>query len=757
MARKLLTPVDWPRWPVILLLAILLAVPAIALQRMQINDAPSVYFPPDAEAVRFENELRTLFPSDHLLILLFAGRPETLFAADFLGQVHTLTRSLNRHPLVERVLAVTNADHIAGSEEGFAVERLVDVKTLQGRAPQETYRRAAGDRFAPGFLLAKDGSAVAVVVRPKRSLDSLEAASLHEFSLQAVRTQGLEERLSAVAGHVALVTTQLNTFLHDLTVFVPTTTAIGLILLWWMFRRSLVVVAALISMATGVGMALATVVWLERPFTLIGAIIPSLISALAVAMLIHWFTSLAHAAQRGVHGEARQRAALAEIERPARYTALTTAAGLGSLAFSPVQPVATFGLAAAVGVMVLYVVILWMLPALFASWDQKSWPVTRTGLKQVTQFVDALLHISLRRPIWVISIFALLVIVAIPSVLNVYAETDVYRFFPDDHPLTESTRLAEDKLSGIIALEVVFSGAARDALKDPAVLRAIDQFQHWADNHPLVNRTLAMTDLIEDMHWAFNEEKPEFRRLPENRALISQYLLVYDGRDLYDLVDREFKNTRISIHLNAHGTREIQRFISDARTRLAQWPATDVNWRIAGLGRLYADQDQLMTRGQVQSAVGALLLIYLLLALFWRSPAAGGLAMIPNISPVLLVFMIMGWFGIWLDMATAMIASVAVGIAVDDTIHLYDGYRRCRRGGLALVPSIVRTYSRVGRAVTATTIILSAQFLVLTLSDFSPIQYFGLLTFVGLLAALLFDLLLLPSLFVLSERLRSPR
>jgi predicted RND superfamily exporter protein len=133
----------------------------------------------------------------------------------------------------------------------------------------------------------------------------------------------------------------------------------------------------------------------------------------------------------------------------------------------------------------------------------------------------------------------------------------------------------------------------------------------------------------------------------------------------------------------------------------------------------------------------------------WRSFRQALLCMIPNLSPILLIFIFMGIFNIWLDMATAMIASVAVGIAVDDTIHVFHGFIKRYKGGSRPVTSLVRTFNQAGRAVLTTTIILCAQFLVLTTSEFIPTGNFGLLTSIGLVAALLFDLMILPALLIL--------
>jgi predicted RND superfamily exporter protein len=123
--------------------------------------------------------------------------------------------------------------------------------------------------------------------------------------------------------------------------------------------------------------------------------------------------------------------------------------------------------------------------------------------------------------------------------------------------------------------------------------------------------------------------------------------------------------------------------------------------------------------------------------------------MIPNLSPILLIFIFMGIFGIWLDMATAMIASVAVGIAVDDTIHVFHGFIKRIKAGSRPVTALVRTYSQAGRAVLTTTVILSAQFLILITSEFVPTGNFGVLTSIGLVAALIFDLMLLPAILLL--------
>ncbi len=144
----------------------------------------------------------------------------------------------------------------------------------------------------------------------------------------------------------------------------------------------------------------------------------------------------------------------------------------------------------------------------------------------------------------------------------------------------------------------------------------------------------------------------------------------------------------------------------------------------------------------------ALALIGLLLMAVWRSWRAALLGMVPNVAPVAAVFALMAGTGLPLDMATALIAGVVVGVAVDDTIHLYDGFLQRRQRGLSAGHAFGRTFRQAGRAVLATTLVLVAQFLVLAFSEFRPVAAFGLLASAGVAVALVLDLLVLPPLLV---------
>lgn len=739
--------------PVALVILLALAVlPGGLLLNIELNNAPEVYFPDSSPAVMFEDELREEFPLDQVLVVLFEG--EDLLSDELLSDLETVVRQLQAHPRVDRILALPTLDHIRGTADGFVVEPLLDTSVAAPLDEAARRARVLEDRFAPGLLVSEDAQAVALVVRPQALEDSLQRLELQQATLNAIAGTALESRVTAVGGQVALDVAQLRAMIRDSLMFVPLTTGLGLLLIGWMFRRWMAVLTAGAVIGAVVSMCVSALIVAGRPYTLITAILPPLMAALSVALLIHWFNALTAAARRGLRGTARVNRALNEIARPAVFTALTTAAGLASLGLSPIQPIQAFGLAAAGGAVLLAVIVLVLLPPLFARWDHGSWAVRGGGIHRLDQIVSGLRHLGMRRPVWVLVGTGVLLLLAVPQIARVQVETDLFRFFKEDHPISVSNERIRDKLSGVTTLEVVFDGPGRDSLKAPQRLARIRDFQDWLDSLPEVDRSVSMVELIEEMHWAFHNEQAAYRTLPNDAALIAQYLFIYDGIELYELVNREFDRTRLMLNLQVSGAREINRVIRQIEQEAAERDMGDLSVTVGGFGRMFGDQERLLIQGQIRGLAGAIVLIFLLMAVLWRSAAASAVCMIPNLAPIAVIFSLMGLLGIWLDMATAMIASVAVGIAVDDTIHVYEGYRRRRQQGLSACWALARTYHQAGRAITATTLVLCGQFLLLASSQFVPTVEFGFLTAVGLLTALVFDLLFLPALLIVLTRWR---
>ncbi|MEZ5529361.1 MAG: MMPL family transporter [Porticoccaceae bacterium] len=725
-------------------------LPNALLPNLNINNAPITYLPPDAPSVKIDRHIRETFPNDEVIVLLFEG--VALFSDGFLQAYEDLTDEVAQHPLITDVISITRQDHISGSEEGFLVEPLINVEELEQSRPTERQQQALSDRFARSSLLAADGSAIALVIIPETLDDSIRHLALEDDILHIVQAHRLGGYLSAMAGGIATDVAQMRAILHDNMIFIPATVAVGLILIWWLFHRWLAVIVTGVVTGAVVSSTIAFYVLFQQPFNSISGIIPPLLSALTIAALVHFYNALHYASKRGLAGKDRVQAALSEIRRPALFSTLTTSAGLASLGLSPIPPISTFGLTSAVGVLLIYLIVIYILPPIFSRFDYQHWPSHKSGLALMDNMVKKLSHLGIRYPLWVICLATIALLSTIPQIANVRVETNILTFFTSDHPLRVATDRIEEKLVGTTPLEVFFTANDNGLLIAPPTLNDIKSFQLWLEQQPEVDKTVSIADFVEEMNWGFNAENDNFRVIPDDPELISQYLFIYDGSDLFDFIDQDYQQARVALNLNVHGANEISGLMKRIEEFLYQHPVYKATWEIAGSGRLFADQEELLIKGQIYSLGSALLLIFLLMLGLWRSFKDTMICMIPNISPILLIFILMGFLGIWLDMATAMIASVAVGIAIDDTIHIFHGFIQRVRRGYSPAHALARTYSQAGRAVMTTSIILCTQFCLLLASDFVPMGHFGALTSIGLLTALIFDLLLMPALLVVFYR-----
>ena len=278
----------------------------------------------------------------------------------------------------------------------------------------------------------------------------------------------------------------------------------------------------------------------------------------------------------------------------------------------------------------------------------------------------------------------------------------------------------------------------------------IDKLKQRFLNIKHLSRVFSTTDMIKQMHWAFNEEKESFYTVPDSDELIEQYLLIYDGEDIFDFLSSDNKRFKMTLNLDVEGANEIEKVLKQMEVVLDEEGFTKSSYGMAGYGKMFSDQENLIMNDLLKSVSMSIGVIFIIMFLLWRSFSSSLFCMVPNISPVLGMFITMGVFGIWLDIGTAMIASVTVGIAVDDTIHVFQGFlTNFKEKKMNLKDALFETYNESGRAIIITTLILSSQFAILMMTNFYPLRNFGLLTAVGIIVALIFDLLLLPALISL--------
>lgn len=739
-----------PPWLALAILLGLILGSLPFLFKIHFNNAGDIYSPPDAPIIQLRESLFQEFPSDEALIALFEG--DDLYGPEFLGALDRVARKLDAHPSVDRVLTLTTIEHIDATDDGFAVSRLVDPDDLTARTPDEWKARVLDDELAPGTLVSKDGRAVALVVRPKVLKESLARRDIAIALEAAIRTEKLDAYQTATAGTVAQTVEELRSLWRDSAIFIPLTVVIGLALLWWVVGRVRPMIVGGLAMGAVVGVSVAGIVAVGQPYTPITAMIPTLMAAYTTATLLHLYAAIQRGRIALLPRPQRIARALSQTFVPGLFNVLTTGAGLLSLLWVDIPPVQGFGLSGAIGTLMVFLVVFILVPPILLKWDTPRWPRRRSGLAHARRIAAAVAVFSLRHARAVLIGALVLVLAAVPLAMQLKVESNLIEFFAPDHSISRSTDRIEDRLSGVTTMEVVLTGKARDSLKDPATLAQIKSLQTWLEQQPEIDRSFSLVEVIEEMNRAFSGDDLGDDALPTSRRLVEQLLLIYDGEDLYEMVNREFQRSRIALNLNVHGANEIGQVIERIEARLRTQPIAGIHAEMAGFGRLFSDQEDRIVEGQIKSFASAFLQILLLMALLFRSFRGALICLVPNLAPLFFIFVVMGATGIALDVATVLIAGVILGITVDDTIHLYHGYLHRIQRGVSPVFAIIRSVESSGRAVIAISVILIAQFSLLGLSDFRPTAHFGMLCAVGLFAGQVFELLLMPALLGLRLR-----
>lgn len=733
-----------PPWVALGITLVILAVSIPYVLRLHFNNAPDIYSPSDSSTIQLRASLFKEFPNDETIVVLFEG--DDLYTPAFLSALDRVARTMQRHPSVDRVLTLTTVEHLEATDDGFAVSPLVDARKLTSRSPEQWKARVLGDPFVPGLLASRDGRAVALVVRPKFLKESLARRDVLIALDKTITAEKLESHRTATAGTVAQTVEELRSLWRDSAIFIPTTFLIGMGLLWWVVGRIRPVLIGGLAMSVTVAASVGGLVAAGQPYTPVTAMIPTLMAAYTTATLLHLYAAIQRARIALLPRPQRIARALKETFVPGLFNVLTTGAGMLSLLWVDIPPVQAFGLSGSIGTLMVFLVVFVLVPPILLKWDVPRWPRRRSGLAKARHIAAALSVFSLRHSRWVLGGTTLFILATIPLAMQVKVESNLIEFFSPTHGISVGTERIESRLAGVTGLEIVLTGTGRDALKDPKRLAEIKALQQWLAQQPEIDRSLSVADMVEEMNRALSDEPPGVDALPTSRKLVEQLLLIYDGGDLFELVNREFQRGRIAMSLNVHGVNEISAVIDRIKARLAAHPIEGLEVRMSGYGQLFADQTDRIVNGQLKSFSSAFIQILLLMALLFRSFRGALICLIPNLAPLFFIFVVMGTTGVALDVATVLIAGVILGITVDDTIHLYHGYMHRIRHGVNPVFAIVRSVESAGRAVIAISVVLIAQFSLLALSDFRPTAHFGGLCAVGLLAGQVFELLLMPAL-----------
>lgn len=688
----------------------------------------------DAREAALYKRFREQFGSDEFVVISYEGGP--LFESKSLRvQVDVL----------EKLEAIPEVVSVAGIP---AIYR--DIFGLDDRDKLEA--ELTNTPFYRNFLISGDGTVAGLVLEtnPPDDIDGRRRL-VHEIESAVSPLRDSGWTVDVVGPPVLNVTLDATSRQEAARLF-PAALIVSVAFLVLFLRSIRAVAVALACAGVTLTITVGTMAAFDRPMNMVTTSMPALVWVLSLAGLIHLL--YAYLVSNGSDRPAKVAAAVAHTRRPCAISTLTTAAGFFSLAPDPIRAVSDFGAFAGFGLVVSLATTYTLGPALIRllripghSHSMNAW--LRAASDRVGQAATG-------NPRSIVICVAALSAGAATYLPNLHTETNPLTFLPKKSAIARAYETVPEKLTGLYTLEVIVDTPG--SWLDPATLTKLDALAQQMESMPEIARVLSPTSYLSKLNQWDNDFDPEAYTLPESAAA---------GRRLLDEADNQAQIARFATaDESAVRLAALVRVMnsSDFRhlcERVESLPEfRQLNAQMTGVIRQIAGAQDTLVTAQLRSLAIAFVLIFPCIYIGIRSWPLTILAMVLNAFPVLAAFALMGFADIPLDAATVMVAGIAIGIGVEDSVHIVCAYQTAANGNTSVASALRSALSLVGPSITATTITSLAGFFVLLLSDFVPLQRFGLIAGVAMIVAWAADVFILPAVLLLtagSDHSTAPR
>ncbi|RME26409.1 MAG: hypothetical protein D6806_06320 [Deltaproteobacteria bacterium] len=714
------------------------------------NTIESYFFPEDLELY---NRFLKQFGSDEIIAIGFGGEP--VFTEANLKLIAELSRELQKLPHVRRVLSLTTVKLAYGQEDAVVFEQLLPGNfTLKHLTAAR--KRALADPMIVGTLLAPDARATAIVVEIEHLVGQFDykvelLGEIHKVLQRQREKTGKEFFLGGTAVLDEAIFRYTRT---DQITFFPFIVLIIMVLMFFMFRQASMAVLPLLVAAVSALWTYGLMQLLGFKINVITTIIGPLLLAVAIADSMHILADYRQEVAAGVRE--KQTAITRTFVRvlgPCAMTSLTTVVGLSSLLLADLAPLRQFGLIASCGVVFAFLATVLLLPVLL-SWLPLPTP-RRTGSKNlVGDRLLAWLGMSTSRRARIVLALALLPLpLAVLGLTRLTVGTNSLDYLNEDDAIRRQIEWLDEHVGGTVSLEFIVEGGQPGAVKQPQLLARMERFQEFLKQQVGITGAYSVVDLIKTLNRAVQGGADSQLEIPGSPAAVAQELLLVESEDeLRSFVSSDYSRARISARVAMAQSRRLASETPAIEKKLREIFAGSAQVETSGLIYLMHRMEHYILDSQIKSFALAFLLVFLCLLVMLRSWRLGLLALVPNLLPIVFTLALMPLLSIPLDVGTVMIAGVALGLVVDDTIHFFARFRRRLRDGGQVGPAIVTTMETAGRPIVYTSVVLCMGFLVLALASFRPVVHFGVLTSIVIALALVFDLLVTPAIISLLGR-----
>ncbi len=750
MRRLMLWSQEHP-WLVVVIAAVITVFSLYSARNLKLDVSTEGMMIEGDPAIAYYHDTLEKFGTDNITVVYV--RDKNLFTPEKLEKLEKLLFSLQDIPGVskaESLFSVTNFKSAGGFLE---TNPLMDMPPATIEEARRIREDALRNPSLADNLISKDGTTTAINlyadvdrndrefhVRFSRQVDSVIASHRSEFDEMFQFGMSYARRLIS------------ENILGDQISLVPLAT-LALLLTLVITMRSF----------SGAAMPLVTagisVIWtagfmslMHIPVNVLTVIVPSLIIVIGSTEDIHMLSEYVEGMHesKGLKDEAIRYMA-GKVGVAVLFTSVTTFLGFLSIVVNQITILKQFGIVASFGLFVNPLVTFTVGPVFLHFFGPRKIGQIQ-GVETKSNFIDRLFialekkilnAITVHKRAVLTSLLCGAVIIGL-FLVRVQVDNDFLGYFKKSSDIRGRSNILHDNLSGAQTFFIRITSGFPDTFKQPENLSQVAAIQQYVAGKGLFDKTQSLTDQIALIHREMNNGDPAYYRIPDSAALVAQYLLLVHRDDISRFANADFSEINILVRHNISSSHELSAALNDLERHLQKTLNPFLKFGFTGENILINKAADTMAIGQVQSLSLVLALVFICMTILFVNLKAGALSLIPNIFPIVINFGIMGLFGVPLNTGTAMVAAIAIGIAVDDTIHLMTRYNKEMRLLQDQHKAVEVCMRAEIRPVVSTSVALTLGFVFLGFSNFVPVIYFGLLSAAVMIFAVIGDLLVTP-------------
>jgi len=735
------------RWVIIVVVVGLTAFFGLQLKTLTINSDVISSLPDDDPVAKLYKDIGKKYGGNDMGMIVL--ETDDVFKTEVLEHVKQITDSLKIMEGINTVTSLTDIIDIKGEEWGIEIGKLIDEYDLPDTQSELDSLKdyVFSKDMYKGAIVSDDGTATLVMFTLLDDVDDKQAVA--KEVKDKVVALNLPEKLY-FGGLPMMMNDISKLIMADLIWLLPIVFILIAFILLLSFRSARGVIMPLLTAVIAVVWTLGIMVLLGFELTMISNNIPIILLAVGSAYTIHVLNRI-----NQTYDEDRKKAvikALTYIIVPVILAAVTTAVGFLSFVLGAYMTmIRDFGIFSAMGTAIALLLSIFFVPAVISAFSLYKKPENlKKDVEKKKSFLSdkilqPLVNLLFNHPKYTLTAWGVLLLLSIGGMFLITTSVNMSEYLKKDNPTRVSEDIMQKKFGGSQPVFVVFKGD----MQSPEVLKMMIKTEDYMEQYSEISTTQSVADLIEEM----NDVMGEGKNIPDSKDKIEDLWFLLDGQDIMpQLVSGDLDEGIIQSKFKSSDSEKMADFVEYMNTFIKENSTENCTIQLTGMPSVYVKMSDSLLQSQFSSLVLALLFVLVIVGLLLRSFWKGLYATIPIIATIAILFGFMGVAGIALDIATVLVASIALGIGIDYSIHIITHFNHTFKETGNINKALEETILISGKAIIINVVSVSAGFLVLIFSQMVPMQNFGMLVALSMIGSGLGALTLLPVVLILTNR-----